>query len=54
MRKNKYCKTARDLAKVVCNLMNLFYKKKEAGAFKIELLLSIKEIAFKGNRWELK
>lgn len=53
MEKNKYCEVARDLARVICDIMNLFYKKGGAGAFKLELILSIRDIKFNGKKWTL-
>ncbi len=49
---NKYRNTAKELAKTICSLMNLLYKRKESQNFKEELLIWIEKIRFKNNRWE--
>lgn len=51
---NKYREVAKELAKVICDLMNLFYKEKEAENFRHELFLQLQEIKFGDGKWRIK
>jgi len=48
---NKYHEAASKLVDAICDIMNLFYKEKEARAFRNELLSSIQNLGFNGERW---
>ena len=48
---NNYQRYARELANVICNLMNLMYKEKASTEFKEELISSLQEIKHKKGSW---
>lgn len=50
---NRYHQLAWQLARSICSLMNLMYKRKASGEFKEELIAELHKIKFKNNSWEL-
>jgi len=51
---NKYQKHAREVANVICNMMNLMYKEKASTEFKEELISSLHGIERKNGKWIMK
>lgn len=51
---NKYRRHGREVAEVVCKVMNLMYKKKASSEFKEELISSLNRIEHKNGRWVIK